>query len=427
MLMSRSARGWTVTAAVAALVGGIGAAVSFAAAPPGPPPAPAVAPAPGQPLETRPRNGTTYEPAFAGQTRIAGVDSQQKLDVQVVAKGLTSPWAVELLPDGRFLVTERGGNLRIVAADGTVSAPVQGLPAVLAGGQGGLLDVALDPDFARNKTIYWSFSEARDGGNGTSLGKGVLVEQGGTAKLDGVQVIFRQQPALNSSLHFGSRIAFGRDGKLFLSLGERSIPAGQVQAQDLNSHLGKVVRINTDGTVPSDNPFVGRAGVKPEIWSYGHRNVQGATVDSATGKLWTMEHGPRGGDELNQPRAGLNYGWPIISYGIDYSGRKMGDGIQQKEGMEQPVYYWDPVIAPGGLMVYQGNLFPKWKGSIFVCALGGTKLVRLQMNGDKVVGEEWLLADRRQRVRDVQQGPDGSIYVLNESGADSLLRLRPGT
>jgi glucose/arabinose dehydrogenase len=380
----------------------------------------------GQPLETRERNGKDYTPAFAGQTRVAGVDSQQKLDVQVVAKGLTSPWAVELLPDGRFLVTERGGNLRIVAADGTISAPVQGLPAVLVGGQGGLLDVALDPDFARNKTIYWSFSEARDGGNGTSLAKGVLVEQGGTAKLDGVKVIFQQQPALNSSLHFGSRIAFGRDGKLFLSLGERSIVTGQVQAQDLNSHLGKVVRINTDGTVPSDNPFVGRAGVKPEIWSWGHRNVQGATVDSATGKLWTMEHGPRGGDELNQPRAGLNYGWPTITYGIDYSGRKMTDGIQQKEGMEQPVYYWDPVIAPGGLMVYQGNLFPKWKGSIFVGALGGMKLVRLQMNGDKVVGEEWLLADRRQRVRDVQQGPDGSIYVLNESGADSLLRLRPG-
>jgi glucose/arabinose dehydrogenase len=386
----------------------------------------AISAAAGAPLETRDRNGKDYQPAFAGQTRVAGVDSQQKLDIQVVAKGLTSPWAVELLPDGRFLVTERGGSLRIIAADGTASAPVQGLPAVLASGQGGLLDVALDPDFARNKTIYWSFSEARDGGNGTSLAKGVLVEQGGTAKLDGVQVIFRQQPALNSSLHFGSRIAFGRDGKLFLSLGERSIPAGQVQAQDLNSHLGKVVRINTDGTVPSDNPFVGRANARPEIWSWGHRNVQGATIDSATGKLWTIEHGPRGGDELNQPRAGLNYGWPIISYGIDYSGRKMTDGIQQKEGMEQPVYYWDPVIAPGGLMVYQGNLFPKWKGSVFIGALGGQKLVRLQMEGDKVVGEEWLLADRRQRVRDVQQGPDGSIYVLNESGADSLLRLRPG-
>jgi glucose/arabinose dehydrogenase len=386
----------------------------------------AISAAAGAPLETRDRNGKDYQPAFAGQTRVAGVDSQQKLDIQVVAKGLTSPWAVELLPDGRFLVTERGGSLRIIAADGTASAPVQGLPAVLASGQGGLLDVALDPDFARNKTIYWSFSEARDGGNGTSLAKGVLVEQGGTAKLDSVQVIFRQQPALNSSLHFGSRIAFGRDGKLFLSLGERSIPAGQVQAQDLNSHLGKVVRINTDGTVPSDNPFVGRANAKPEIWSWGHRNVQGATIDSATGKLWTIEHGPRGGDELNQPRAGLNYGWPIISYGIDYSGRKMTDGIQQKEGMEQPVYYWDPVIAPGGLMVYQGNLFPKWKGSVFIGALGGQKLVRLQMEGDKVVGEEWLLADRRQRVRDVQQGPDGSIYVLNESGADSLLRLRPG-
>jgi aldose sugar dehydrogenase len=387
----------------------------------------AMSAAPGQPLETRDRNGKDFQPAFAGQTRVAGVDSQQKLDIQVVAKGLASPWAVELLPDGRFLVTERGGKLRIVAANGTVSEPVQGVPAVFASGQGGLLDVALDPDFARNKTIYLSYSEARDGGNGTSLAKAVLVEQGATAKLDGVQVIFRQQPALNSSLHFGSRIVFGRDGKLFLSLGERSIPAGRVQAQDLNSHLGKVVRINTDGTVPSDNPFANRAGARPEIWSYGHRNVQGATLDSATGKLWTIEHGPRGGDELNQPRAGANYGWPIITYGIDYPGPKIGDGITQKEGMEQPVYYWDPVIAPGGLMVYQGNLFPQWKGSIFIGALGGMKLVRLQMNGDKVVGEEWLLQGRNQRVRDVQQGPDGSIYVLNESGTDSLLRLRPGT
>lgn len=204
------------------------------------------------------------------------------------------------------------------------------------------------------------------------------------------------------------------------------LPASRVQAQDLNSHFGKVIRINTDGSVPADNPYVNRANAKPEIWSWGHRNVQGATVDAATGKLWTVEHGPRGGDELNQPQAGLNYGWPVISYGIDYSGAKMGEGIQQQAGMEQPVYYWDPVIAPSGIMVYQGDLFPAWKGSIFVGGLGGTKLVRLQMDGDKVAGEEWLLADRRARIRDVQQGPDGSIYVSTEEGGDSkILRLRP--
>jgi glucose/arabinose dehydrogenase len=348
-----------------------------------------------------------------------------KLDVQEVAQGLNMPWAVELLPDGRFLVSERPGTMRIVGTDGKLTQ-VSGVPQVLAQGQGGLLDVALDPAFATNRTIYFSYAEGREGGNGTTLGKAVLAESDGKATLLDVSVIFRQMPTFQSTLHFGSRIAFGRDGKLFLSLGERSVPAGRVQAQDLNSHLGKVVRINTDGSVPQDNPFVGRAGAKPEIWSYGHRNVQGATVDSATGKLWTIEHGPRGGDELNHPESGKNYGWPVITYGIDYPGPPIGAGIQQQAGMEQPVYYWDPVIAPSGLMVYRGTLFPQWQGSIFIAALGGTKLVRLQMDGDKVVGEEWLLADRRARIRDVQQGPDGSIYAITEEGNNSkLLRLRP--
>jgi glucose/arabinose dehydrogenase len=302
---------------------------------------------------------------------------------------------------------------------------------VAAGGQGGLLDVALDPGFATNRTIYFSYSEAREGGNGTNLAKAVLSESGGTASLTNVSVIFRMMPTFQSALHFGSRIAFGRDGKLFLTLGERSMPASRVQSQDLNSHFGKVIRINSDGTVPADNPFVGRANAKPEVWSYGHRNVQGATIDPATGKLWTVEHGPRGGDELNHPEPGKNYGWPVISYGIDYPGPPIGDGIQQQEGMEQPVYYWDPVIAPSGMIVYRGSMFPQWQGSILIAGLSSAKVVRLQMDGDKVVGEEWLLTDLRTRIRDVQQGPDGLIYVATELGSGgntadgTILRIEP--
>jgi glucose/arabinose dehydrogenase len=379
----------------------------------------------GAPLETRERNATGYQPAFAGQTRAAGIRDSVRLDVQEVTRKLNMPWAVELLPDGRFLVTERPGTLRIVGTDGRLTA-VSGVPEVLAQGQGGLLDVALDPAFTTNRTVYFSYAEPRAGGNGTTLGKAVLDESGGRAALSNVTVIFRQLPTFQSQLHFGSRIAFAPDGRLFLALGERSLPASRVQAQYLNSHFGKVIRIDTDGSVPPDNPFVGRANARPEIWSYGHRNVQAATIDSATGKLWTVEHGPRGGDELNHPEPGRNYGWPVITYGLDYPGPPIGDGIQQQAGMEQPVYYWDPVIAPSGMMVYRGPLFPQWQGSIFIGALGGMKLVRLQMDGDQVVGEEWLLAGRRARIRDVQQGPDGSIYVITEEGSNSkLLRLRP--
>jgi len=378
----------------------------------------------GAPMETRARNATRYEPAFPGQTRAPGIRDSVKVQVQEVATGLNMPWSFELLPDGRFLVTERPGALRIVGTDGKLSAPVSGLPQVFTGGQGGLLDVALDPDFATNRTIYFSYAEPRPGGNGTALARAVLDESGGNASLSNVTVIFRQMPTFDSPLHFGSRIAFGKDGKLFLTLGERSMPASRVQAQDLNSHFGKIVRLNTDGTVPSDNPFVGRADAKPEIWSYGHRNIQAATIDSATGKLWEVEHGPRGGDELNHPEPGKNYGWPVITYGIDYPGPPIGEGIQQKEGMEQPVYYWDPVIAPSGMIVYRGALFPQWEGSIFIGGLSG-KLVRLQMQDDKVAGEEWLLTNVG-RVRDVQQGPDGSIYVVTEAGnASKLLRVRP--
>lgn len=381
---------------------------------------PAAAAAPGAPLETRPPNGVDFKPAFAGQTRAPGLKSELPLDVSVVAKDLNGAWAFEFLPDQRILVTERRGDLRIIGTDGKVSAPLEGLPKVYFEGQGGLLDVAIDPQFASNRTIYWTYAEPRDGGNGTALAKGVLAAN--DSAVENVQVIFRQMPTFDSKLHFGSRIVFTPDGKLFLALGERSMPESRVHSQDLNSHFGKVVRLNLDGSVPNDNPFVGRSDAKPEIWSYGHRNIQAATLD-AQGKLWTIEHGPRGGDELNQPQAGLNYGWPVITYGIEYAGPKIGDGITAKEGMEQPVYYWDPVIAPSGMIVYDGSVFPEWQGNIFVGGMASTRLVRLQMQDGKVAGEEWLLQDRGKRIRDVKQGPDGAIYVVTEAPDGELLKL----
>lgn len=373
----------------------------------------------GQPWETREPNSPDFKPAFAGQTRAAGLNSEIALDVSEVAKGVAGGWAFEFLPDQRILVTERQGNLRIIGNDGQLSAPLQGLPEVEFKGQGGLLDVALDPQFATNRTIYWTYAEPREGGNGTALAKGVLSAD--ERSVEQVQVIFRQLPTFESDLHFGSRIVFTPDDKLFLALGERSSPMARVQSQDLNSHFGKVVRLNLDGSVPSDNPFAGRSDAKPEIWSYGHRNIQAATLDG-DGKLWTIEHGPRGGDELNQPQRGLNYGWPVITYGIEYAGPKIGEGLTAKEGMEQPVYYWDPVIAPSGMIVYDGDMFPEWRGNVFVGGLASMKLVRLQLENGKVSGEEWLVRDRG-RIRDVRQGPDGAIFVLTEAPDGAILRV----
>jgi glucose/arabinose dehydrogenase len=383
-------------------------------------PAASATPAAGAALETRPPNGEDFKPAFAGQTRAPGIKSEFSIDVSVVAKDLNGAWAFEFLPDQRILVTERQGNLRIVDKDGKVSAPLKGLPKVYFEGQGGLLDVALDPQFATNRTIYWTYAEPRDGGNGTALAKGVLSKD--DSGVENVQVIFHQMPTWDSKLHFGSRIVFAPDGKLFLALGERSLPETRVLSQDLNTHFGKVVRLNPDGSVPSDNPFVGRKDVKPEIWSYGHRNIQAATLDGQ-GKLWTIEHGPRGGDELNHPEPGLNYGWPVITYGIEYAGPKIGEGLTAKEGLEQPVYYWDPVIAPSGMMFYDGSMFPEWQGNLFVGGMVSTKLVRLQLQDGKVVGEEWLLQDRKSRIRDVKQGPDGAVYVITEAADGQLLKI----
>lgn len=377
----------------------------------------------GKPVETQAPNAGNQKPAFAGQTRAPYRSERVAFTAEVVARGLEHPWSLAFLPDGRMLVTERPGRLRIVDRDGGITAPLDGVPKVDARDQGGLLDVALDPRFGENNYIYLSYAESDGGRNGTALARATLV-RGKAAHLDNVQVIWRQRPKLDSTKHFGSRILFARDGTIFLTLGERSIDAGRHQSQQLDSALGKIVRIKSDGSIPNDNPFVGREGALPEIWSYGHRNIQAAAWHPTTGDLWIVDHGARGGDELNRVERGKNYGWPTISYGIEYLGDKIGEGITQKKGMEQPRYYWDPVIAPSGALFYTGDVFPKWKGSLFIGALAGKHLVRLTLEGDKVVGEERLLVDHA-RIRDVRQGPDGMIYVLTDEEKGELLRLVP--
>lgn len=375
-----------------------------------------------------PPNAPTQKPAFDGQTRAPERLTNVAFDVVTVAEGLVSPWSLEFLPGGKMLVTEKGGQLRIVSPDGTLSTPVTGLPPVDNRGQGGLLDVALDPNFATNKLIYWSFSEPHeDGTNNTAVARGRLMD-GATPSVQNVQVIYKQAPSMNSRGHFGSRLAFGRDGTLFVSQGDRQIEAGRNLVQDLSTLLGKIVRINPDGSIPKDNPFVGKEGVRPEIWSYGHRNAQAAAIHPQTGDLWEVEHGTRGGDELNIARKGLNYGWPDVAYGIEYRGQPIREGITAKAGTEQATYYWDPVIAPSGMMFYTGDLFPAWKGSLFIGGLASKNLVRLDVKGDRVVGEERLLRDLQpeaERIRDVKQGPDGAVYVVTDNAKGRVLKLVP--
>jgi glucose/arabinose dehydrogenase len=367
--------------------------------------------------------------AFAGSaaspwaeiTRAPPAKSRQPVKAETFAGGLVHPWGLAFLPDGRLLVTERPGRLRLVGRDGILSAPLQGVPRVYASGQGGLLDVQVGSDFATSSLVYLSYAEPRDGGrNGTSVARGKLVTSGDGGRLDGLQVIFRQDPSHSSSHHFGSRLVFMPDGSLFATLGDRY--SARDQAQNPANHLGKLVRIAPDGSPYAGNPR--KEGWRPEIWSIGHRNVQGAALNPETGKLWTIEHGARGGDEINVPDAGRNYGWPVITYGRDYSFVKIGEGTH-KPGMEQPIYYWDPSIAPSGAAFYTGDIFPEWKGNLFVGALAGQALHRLVLDGEKVVGEEKLLADLGERIRDVRNGPDGALWLLTDSPEGRVLRLVP--
>jgi len=338
-----------------------------------------------------------------------------RLRLVTVAKGLEHPWSFAFLPDGRILVTERPGRLRIVGPGGTLSAPVKGVPRVYARGQGGLLDVILDPDFAANRVIYLSYAEPGAGGAGTAVARATLTD----GALSGLKVIFRQTPKASTSRHFGSRLVIARDGTLFVTVGERG---QRERAQDPSVNRGQIVRIYRDGTIPKDNPFMGKSGYRPEIWSYGHRNPQGAALHPVTGKLWTVEHGARGGDEINIPLPGRNYGWPVIAYGRHYWGGKIGEGTH-KAGMEQPIHYWDPSIAPSGMAFYTGDKYPRWTGNVFVGALRFQLLSRLVLDGEKVVKEERLFKELNERIRDVRQGPDGYLYMLTDSDEGVLLRI----
>ncbi len=355
------------------------------------------------------------------QTPARVSSSAGPLLVETAAAGLENPWGLAFLPDGRMLVTERAGRLRVVSANGQLSQPLGGLPRIAARGQGGLLDVALDPAFAENRLVYLSFAEPREGGGASTSVARARLNAAGTA-LENATVIFQQQPAGSTGRHFGSRLVFGRDGTLFVTTGDRGNM--EMSSQDPATHVGKVIRIRTDGSVPPDNPFVSRQTHRPEIWSLGHRNAQGAFLHPRTGELWTIEHGARGGDEINIARKGLNYGWPVISYGVEYSGRKIGEG-QAKPGLEQPIHFWDPSIAPSGALFYTGDRYRGWQGSIFTGGLVSQALFRMSVEGERVTGQERLLADLGERIRDVRQGPDGLIYLLTDSQSGRILRLRP--
>jgi glucose/arabinose dehydrogenase len=368
-------------------------------------------------------NVPEFKPAFKGQNRAPRLLTTTRFRVVEVAEELDKPWAIAFLPDKRMLVTEKeDGKLYIITEQGKKSEPVEGLPKVDGRDQGGLLDVEVAPDYTKSNLIYWTYYEPREGGNGLAVARAKLVD-GPKPRIEGLQIIFRMMPTLDSTKHAGGRLVFAPDGKLFVTLGERSILEGRKQARDLASHFGKVVRIHPDGTIPKDNPYVNKAGAKPEIWSSGHRNILSAALDG-TGRLWIVEMGPKGGDELNLVERAKDYGWPTIGYGEEYSGKPIHTSTQEK-GLEQPVYYWDPVISPSGMTIYSGNLFPEWKGNIFIGGLSSKALVRLVLKGDRVIGEEQLLTDRKDRIREVVQGPEGALYLLTDDGDGKLLKILP--
>ncbi len=365
------------------------------------------------PVETQKAN-SEYKPAFAGQTRIGGIQTKTKLNVTVINHQLKSPWALRCLPDGRFLITEKGGTMRILKADGSFDKNIEGLPAIAVGGQGGLLDVNFDSSFVKNRTLFWTYSEQVEGGFQLAVAKGHLSAD--DSKLENVQVIYHAKPAYNGHLQFGSRVVFDKQGNLFVSTGEHGAEDIRMKAQDLGAAVGKVVHITRDGKAVPGGPFAGKSGVLPEIYAYGLRNPEGMTSNPVTGELWEAEFGPRGGDEINIIRAGKNYGWPVVTYGIEYSGKKVGDGVQEKEGVTQPIYYWDPSISPCGITFYTGNLIPEWKNNLFVGALGGSHIARLVIKNNKVVAEERLLKDKNERWRSLVTGKDGALYGVTDNG-----------
>jgi len=368
--------------------------------------------------EGQPPNATGQTPAFEDQTRAPQPSTATAFAVQEIAGGLQRPWGIAILPDGSMLITLRPGPVVWVDTDGTVSAPLDGVPEASAAGQGGMLDVALSPDFAVNRHVFLSYAEARDGGRGTTIARGTL--GAGNDRLDDVTILYRQAPAWSGGRHFGSRVVFSPDGTLFATFGDRG--DAFTDAQDPTNAIGAVIRINADGSIPADNPFASGGAGAPEIWSWGHRNIQSATI-GADGALWTVEHGPAGGDELNRPAPGVNHGWPIISYGEDYNGQPVGDGITEQGELAQPVYYWDPVIAPCGMATYEGDLFEGFQGDLLVGGLRANAVVRLSLWGGRVYTEEWLNVGSR--VRDVAVDANGAIIVITDSEDGRLLRLVP--
>ena len=367
------------------------------------------------PVETGDAN-TNYQPAFEGQTRAEGVTTTTAYEGVVVTESLNSPWGIVSLPDGRLLITENEGHFVIVDAEnGEISEPINGIPEVDDRNQGGLLGLTLDPDFDSNRMVYWVFSEKMADGNHTAVAKGTLADN--EKSIENAQVIYRATPTYDGTLHYGGRIIFDKDGNLFVSTGERSDMETRAQSQDLQSALGKILRITTDGNPVAGNPFENQNDARAEIYSYGHRNPQGLAFHPETGELWSNEFGPRGGDELNIIKAGINYGWPVITYGIEYGGDVIGNPpIQQKEGMEQPVYYWDPVLSPSGMTFYTADNIPEWKNNLFITGLSSTHIARIVIENNKVVGEERILAEENQRFRDITQGNDGALYVVTQSG-----------
>ena len=371
-------------------------------------------PSTGTPVETNPPN-TNYTPAFSGQTRINGVRTTASYKATIITSALMAPWGIASLPDGRLLITEKGGSMRIVTTTGSVGSPLTGIPAVNPAGQGGLLGLCIDPQFTSNRMVYWVFSESVMGGTLTAVAKGKLSTN--ETSIENATVIYRANPAFNGDLHYGGRILFDQTGNLLISTGERSSLTTRPLAQSVTAALGKIIRITTNGAPAPGNPTFSQGGALPELYSIGHRNPQGLALHPTTGDLWESEHGPRGGDEINRVQAGANYGWPVITYGIEYSGQPIGSPpIQQQNGLEQPVYYWDPVISPSGMTFYKGNRMPEWENDLFIGALSGTHIARLVIDNNKVVGEERLLASENQRFRDITQGKDEALYAITDGG-----------
>lgn len=367
------------------------------------------------PVETENAN-TDFEPAFEGQTRISGVKTSTNYSTDIITKSLNKPWGITELPDGRLLITENEGFMRIINPDnGNMSEEIQGIPEVDDRGQGGLLGLTLSPSFNEDRMIYWAFTEKVEDGNHTAVAKGKLSKDEKT--VENVEVIYRASPTYDSKLHYGGRVVFDKKGNLFVSIGERSDKETRVKAQDLNTSFGKIIHITTEGKPVDGNPFIDQQGARPEIYSYGHRNPQGLAFHPETGELWNNEFGPRGGDELNLVEAGTNYGWPVITYGIEYRGDKIGDPvIQQKEGMEQPVYYWDPVLSPSGMTFYSSDQIPEWKNNLFIAGLSSQHIARLVIKNNKVVGEERLLEDEGERFRDITEAKNGNLFTITDSG-----------